>query len=170
MAGYLDYYETKVQPKLHLIADWARNGVTEQDICTNLGISVQCLINYKKKHLEVVEALKSKFEVDAIVESSLFKLATGFVEIDTIIETEINGVIVSKKTTKKYYPPVPTACLAWLNNRRQDQWRQKQEVSIKAEGINELQGFIDAVRSTVSPDDLDANGNYRDVPTDEDAK
>lgn len=58
---------------------WARDGLTDEDIATNMGVSVKTLYNYKTSHLPILHALKRGKEVaDIIVENSLFKRATGY--------------------------------------------------------------------------------------------
>jgi hypothetical protein len=47
----------QVKSKLHLVEKWARDGLREDQICKNLGISVTTLEVYKKQYPEVVKAL-----------------------------------------------------------------------------------------------------------------
>lgn len=66
----------EVKEKLVLIEAWARDGLIEEQIAKNLGISVATLSNYKNEHLEFLEALKrGKEVVDVEVENSLLKRA-----------------------------------------------------------------------------------------------
>ena len=46
-----------VQAKLHLIEKWARDGLREDQITKNLGISVTTLEVYKKSYPELVKSL-----------------------------------------------------------------------------------------------------------------
>lgn len=48
----------QVKSKLHIVEKWARDGLREDQICKNLGISVTTLEVYKKQYPEVVKALK----------------------------------------------------------------------------------------------------------------
>ena len=42
------------------IEGWAREDLTDEQIAEKMGISVASLYNYKKDHLEILEALKKK--------------------------------------------------------------------------------------------------------------
>ena len=96
-------YETHVKDKLILVEGWARDGLTEEQIAHNLGISYSTLKEYKNKHSALLTALKrGKEVVDYEVENALYKAA-------------INGNV--------------TAMIFWLKNRRPDKWRDKREHS-----------------------------------------
>jgi transposase len=47
----------QVKSELRLVKKWARDGLREDQICKNLGISVTTLEVYKKQYPEVVKAL-----------------------------------------------------------------------------------------------------------------
>ena len=134
-------YETHVKPKLDLIAQWARDGAIEQDIAKKLGVSESTFSGYKKEHPELMETLTVNKEVaDARVESALYKRATGYEYTETSKEVGPDGVKI--KTTVKQVAPDVTAQIYWLNNRRPDRWRNKQDISIegapKVEIINDI--------------------------------
>jgi len=42
---------------------WARNGLTDEQIASNMGISRKTLFNWKKKNLPILHALKKGKEV-----------------------------------------------------------------------------------------------------------
>ena len=87
---------------LILLKGWARDGLTDEQIAHNCGISTTTLYNWKNKHIEIFEALKKGKEVvDYHVENALLKKAL-------VGDT--------------------TAQIFWLKNRRPDKWRDKQEV------------------------------------------
>ena len=89
----------ELKEKLFLIAGWSRNGLTQQQIADNLGINVDTLFEYKKKHAEFSEALKHGKEIaDLQIENALFKAAK-------------EGNI--------------TAQIFWLKNRKPDKWREQ---------------------------------------------
>lgn len=57
---------------------WARDGLTDEQIAAKMGIATSTLYNYKKNHVEIVEALKKGKEVvDQKVEDSLLARAMG---------------------------------------------------------------------------------------------
>lgn len=140
-------YETHVKPKLDLIAQWARDGAIERDIAKKLGVSESTFSGYKKEHPELMETLTVNKEVaDARVESALYKRAIGYEYTETSKEVSSDGVKI--KTTVKQVAPDVTAQIYWLNNRRPDRWRNKQDISIegasKVEIINDIPKHTDS--------------------------
>lgn len=134
-------YETHVKPKLDLIAQWARDGAIERDIAKKLGVSESTFSGYKKAHQELMEMLTVNKEVaDARVESALYKRAIGY-EYDEVCTEDGPDGVKTKTITKQVAPDV-TAQIYWLNNRRPDRWRNKQDISIegasKVEIINDI--------------------------------
>ena len=51
-------YDTHVKDKLILVEGWARDGLTEEQIARNLGISYSTFKDYKNKHSALLTALK----------------------------------------------------------------------------------------------------------------
>ena len=112
------YFEWLEPDKLILIQGWARDGLTEEQIAHNMGISIKTLYNWKQKKecLPILQALKSGKEViDYIVENSLLKAAR-------------EGNV--------------TAQIFWLKNRKPDKWRDKRIVEDHLDFADD--GFIDA--------------------------
>lgn len=116
-------YETHVQPKLLLVEKWARNGLTLDQIASNLGIAKSTLCEYMKVHSDLSDALKKGKEViDTMVENALLKAAMGYdYEEDGIGK---DGVYSLKKVAH----PNTTALIFWLKNRAPKDWRDKQDV------------------------------------------
>lgn len=128
-------YDTHVKPKLLLVEAWARDGLTDEMICKNLGISVASFHNYKNEHVEFLEALKNGKEViDVMVENALLKSALGYTYNEVTYEAikigdgdvEIPGEKI--KTVIKEVAPNTTALIFWLKNRKQKEWRDKQDI------------------------------------------
>ncbi|WP_367569054.1 helix-turn-helix domain-containing protein [Lacrimispora sp.] len=73
-------YEYWLTPDgLLLLEAWARDGLTDEQIAHNMGISKATLYNYKRDHLDILEALKrGKEVVDILVENALLKRALGY--------------------------------------------------------------------------------------------
>lgn len=73
-------YEEWLTPEgLILLEGWARDGLTNEQIASNMGIAESTLYNWKNDHLEILEALKKGKEVaDYQVENALFKRALGY--------------------------------------------------------------------------------------------
>lgn len=95
-------YQEWLEPEgLLKIEGWARDGLTEEQISHNMGISRETLNQWKKQFSDISDALKrGKEVVDYMVENALFKNA-------------IEGNV--------------TAQIFWLKNRRPDKWRDKPE-------------------------------------------
>ena len=73
MAKY-EYWLT--EDGLVLLEGWARDGLTDETIADKCGISTSTLYDWKKKHLEISEALKKGKEiVDFEVENALLNEA-----------------------------------------------------------------------------------------------
>ena len=69
-------YETHVLPRLDEIADWCRNGATEEEMAARLGISRYSFIEYKKQFSDFSDILKkTKDFVDGQVENALLQSA-----------------------------------------------------------------------------------------------
>lgn len=123
-------YESNVKDKLILVEAWARNGLTDEQISKNLGISIQSFYTYKSKYIEFFESLKRGKEViDIEVENALLKRALGY-KYDEVIK-EINndtGELETTKVVTKEVQPDTTAQIFWLKNRKPKEWRDKQEI------------------------------------------
>ena len=100
-----------------------KSGLTQQQIANNLGISIDTLIENKKKYSEFNDALKKGKEViDFEVENALLKRALGY-EYEE--ETYENGILTKK--VKKQVPPDTTAQIFWLKNRKPNNWKDRVE-------------------------------------------
>lgn len=74
-----DKYYTHVEPKLLLVEAWARDGLTEEQTATKLGVAYSTFRTYKEKHPALLAALKKGQEIaDVEVENALFKRAIGY--------------------------------------------------------------------------------------------
>ena len=95
-------YQKWLEPEnLILLEGWARDGLTDEQIAKNMGISSKTLYEWKNKYSEICKSLKKGKEVaDYQVENALF---TSALEGNT------------------------TAQIFWLKNRRPDKWRDKQK-------------------------------------------
>ena len=64
------------QDKLTLLEGWARNGLTDEQIANNIGISRSTLFEWRKNNQDISNALKKGKEiVDIEVENALLKSA-----------------------------------------------------------------------------------------------
>lgn len=150
-------YETEWKDKLAVIQGWARDGLSNEQIAKNMGISAKTLYEWQNKYSEFREALKNGKEVvDREVENALLKRALGYkytevtrertVETDSETGVSKSKMVVTKKVTKEVAPDV-TAQIFWLKNRKPDKWRDKRDVGITG--------------------DMDINNPFRDLTTEE---
>lgn len=128
-----------------MLESWARNGLTDEQIAHNIGITAKTLYEWKNKYSEICEALKKGKEVvDILVENALLKRALGY-EYEEVSEKYEMGILVERKVTKKEVAPDTTAQIYWLKNRKPEDWRDKRESNIRDECEND--GFIEALKS-----------------------
>lgn len=102
---------------------WARDGLTNEQISKNMGITRETLNQWKNKFVDVSDALKKGKEVvDYEVENSLLKRALGY----TIKEKKLNkeGKLVE---VEKEVPGDVTAQIFWLKNRKPAEWKDRRE-------------------------------------------
>lgn len=116
---------------LLLLEGWARDGLTDEQIAHNCGVTTSTLYAWKDKYSEISEALKrGKEVVDIQVENALLKRALGYQYKETTREKVKNPVTgfscmsVTKEVAKEVVPDT-TAQIFWLKNRRPDKWRDK---------------------------------------------
>ena len=113
------------------IEGWARDGLINEQIAQNIGITATTLYEWKNKFPEISEALKrGKDVIDRQVENSLLKRALGYEYTETTreaVKDPESGNIemrVTKEVTKTVIPDT-TAQIFWLKNRKPDKWRDK---------------------------------------------
>lgn len=107
------------------IEGWARDGLTDEQISKNIGISRSTLNVWKDRYSDISDALKrGKDVIDRQVENALLKRALGY-EYEEVKEKFEDGVITERTVTKKEVVPDTTAQIFWLKNRKPDKWRDK---------------------------------------------
>lgn len=107
------------------IEGWARDGLTDEQIAKNIGISRSTLNVWKDRYSDISDALKKgKDIIDRQVENALLKRALGY-EYEEVKEKFEDGVITEHTVTKKEVVPDTTAQIFWLKNRKPDKWRDK---------------------------------------------
>lgn len=117
-------YAKWLEPEgLLLLEGWARDGLTEEQIAYNMGISRETLRVWKNKYSVISGTLKKGKEiVDIQVENALLKRALGYVSKEQKVTKD--GKIIE---FEKEIPPDTTAQIFWLKNRKPDKWRDKVE-------------------------------------------
>lgn len=142
-----------VKEKLPLIEGWCRNGLTEEQIIKNLGISVQTFYNYKREHIELVEVLKRGKEViDLEVENALLKRALGYRYTEVKTETDQDGNEKVTKTIKEVIPDT-TAQIFWLKNRKPREWRDRKDIEHSGNINNPYEGLTQEQLLKLASDD-----------------
>lgn len=107
------------------IEGWARDGLTDEQIAKNIGISRSTLNVWKDRYSDISDALKKgKDVIDRQVENALLKRALGY-EYEEVKEKFEDDVITERTVTKKEVVPDTTAQIFWLKNRKPDKWRDK---------------------------------------------
>ena len=100
---------------LLLLEGWARDGLTDEQIAYNMGITAKTLYEWKNKYSDISEALKKGKEV---------------------VDYEVENALLSKALAGD-----TTAQIFWLKNRRPDKWRDKPQERTE-EGPQTLEGFL----------------------------
>jgi len=110
----------QVKDKLLLVEKWCRDGLTEEQIWKNLGISVNTANEYKTKYPEFLKAIKKGKEVFITeIENALAKRAIGYEyeEIKTYIKDEDGKETTYTEKTKKHMPADVGAAAILLKNK-----------------------------------------------------
>lgn len=132
---------------------WARDGLTDEQIATNIGITAKTLYDWKKKYSNICEALKrGKDVVDREVENALLKRALGY-EYEEVKEKIEDGEITERTVTKKEVVPDVTAQIFWLKNRKRETWADRQNIEISQpidDSIKEMEAYFEQLKESGS--------------------
>lgn len=153
---------------LLLLAAWARDGLTDEQIAHNCGLkSASTLYDWKNRFPEISEALKrGKEVVDIEVENALLKRAKGYeyTEEKVEVETRADGTPVSRKvvqTVKQVAPDVGAAAF-WLKNRLPKKYRDHPLEDSNTEEFNHnIQSLAELIKSPApnrNIDDIEKQG------------
>lgn len=133
------YQEWLTEEGLLQLESWARDGLTDEQIASNMGIAIRTLYEYKERYPQIMQSLKrGKEVVDIQVENALLKRALGYSYKEVTREKIFNPetgqyeLMPTKEVTKEVVPDT-TAQIFWLKNRRPEQWRDKRDVSVEGE-------------------------------------
>lgn len=115
------------EENLLLLEGWARDGLTDEQIAKNIGITVSTFYEWKKKYSEISQSLKKGKEV-----------------VDYEVENALLSSALEGNTTAQIF---------WLKNRRPDKWRDKQKEETDKTALDKLDSILkeikdDAERST----------------------
>lgn len=157
------YEEWLTEDSLKVLEGWARDGLSDEQICKNMGICKDSFYRWKKEYPPFSDAIKrGKAPIDFEVENALLKSALGHtVTLKKPIKVKVEKQLVGKgKVVEEhieyveeevYVPPQATAQIFWLKNRRPDKWRDRPQTGAEAIEIPD-DGFIDALNGTAAKD------------------
>lgn len=131
MAKKTLYEKLDIESKLGLVEGWKRDGLTDEQIAKNLGVSWNTLKKWKANKEAFMTAIKKGKEVsDYELENALHKRAVGYYyEEETVTNA---GEVV---TVKKYEHANPTSLIFALKNRLPNKYRDKVEQEITQRNI-----------------------------------
>ena len=112
---------------VEIAASLAKNGATDADVATALGVSIRTVWRWQAEHAAFCQALAvPPGAPDDRVERSLFQRSVGYT-YDAEKVFQHNGQPVRVPITE-HIPPDPGAAMKWLTNRRPDRWRDRQSL------------------------------------------
>ena len=137
-------YQEWLEPEgLLKIEGWARDGLTDEQIAHNMGISSSTLYEWKNTYSEISETLKrGKEVVDRLVENALLKRALGY-EYEEVKEKYEYGEITERTVTKKQVVPDTTAQIFWLKNRKPKDWRDNPVYNADEDALKRLDAVLE---------------------------
>ena len=128
------YHEWLTKEGLLKLESWARDGLTNEQIAKNIGVTRKTLQEWIKKYSDISNALKKGKEVvDIEVENALLKRALGYEyeEVKTYIE-EVDGKKKKRvEKTVKHVPADVSAAIFWLRNRKGFVWSNRDAIEAK---------------------------------------
>lgn len=149
--GKYEYWLT--EEGLLLIEGWARDGLTNEQIAQNMGISRSTLHEWKDRYSDISDTLKKgKDVVDRQVENALLKRALGY-EYEEIKEKFEGNVMTERTVTKKEVVPDVTAQIFWLKNRKRETWADRQNIEISQpidDSIKEMEAYFEQLKESSS--------------------
>lgn len=143
-------YEYWLTPEgLLKIEGWARDGLTDEQIAKNMGITAKTLYAWKNKYGEICKSLKrGKEVVDRQVENALLKRALGY----TYEEITYEGGVETKRVVKEVVPDT-TAQIFWLKNRKREAWADRQNIELSQpidDSIKEMEAYFEQLKASGS--------------------
>ena len=145
---------------LMVLAGWARDGYTFEDIANAIGIGLSSLIKWRKQYPEIEAALKQARQViDYKVENALLKAALGYTKKEVVVTTIMRyGRVVEtqKEESTLDVPPSTQAIQFWLTNRLPDKWKRDPQKVTLDEVLDDGGVKIEVVRAQkpeIEPED-----------------
>jgi transcriptional regulator with XRE-family HTH domain len=150
------YHEWLTPEGLIKIEGWARNGLTNEQIAHNCGITRETLNQWRNKYSAISDALKKGKEVvDIQVENALLQRALGYdyEEREEFIEDTDGARKKRVRVLKKKALPDVAAQIFWLRNRRRGTWSNNPE-GTHAENTGENDNLFEAIKTAVKKNEV----------------
>lgn len=143
---------------LTLIGCWTRDGLDYGQIAERIGIDRVTFVKWRKKYPEIAEAVAVNKElIDYKVENALLKAALGYETKEVTVTVGAKAVggemyqVLKEEKTKNVAPNV-MACLAWLNNRKHNEWKRNRD-NVEQVNAEDQSVTISIVRGDGEPDE-----------------
>lgn len=129
----VDLYEKWVKGKEEVIKADCREGADLKGLARRLGCgltTINSIVRSSEKFRDLIR--EDRETADLSVVSALYKRALGYEYEETVSKVSVGKdgaampTVVEKR--KRHVPPDTLAALAWLRNRRPEEWRDKKEV------------------------------------------
>lgn len=157
------YHDWLTEDGLNRVEGWARDGLTDEQICRNMRISKDTFYRWVNQFSEFSDAIKrGRAPVDFEVENALLKSALGHtitvkkpMKVKTEKQLAGKGKIVEEHVEiveeEVYIPPQVVAQIFWLKNRKPERWRDRPQEGAQIEEAQD-DGFIAALNDTAVKD------------------
>jgi len=130
------------------VEGWARDGLEDRQVAARLGLSAGHFCGLKKQWPGLSEALdKGRRPLDTLVESSLFRRATGMRVRTVVRESRDGGASEVVRETETELPPDVGAAMAWLRHRKPEKWNTatRTQVELEASGSIAIEKWLETV-------------------------
>jgi transcriptional regulator with XRE-family HTH domain len=158
--GRKNKYKEFVEPYLETIKAMCQKGLTEEQICENIGVGRSTFQRYKNQFRELRDTLKrGRQDMIAQVENAQYKRAIGYeytvqkISIEPTGKVNKDGAPIIKKkieTTTKYMPPDVKACIFILKNRSPQDWHDRKPHEILGNSGKEFKIVVEHVEENNS--------------------
>lgn len=135
-------YQDWLSPeKLAQLQAWKRDGLTDNEIAENIGISRSTYYAWLNKHRDISDSIKKGQEQMIVnVENALYKRAIGYEYTEKkvkIQENHLGSTTIREQVVKDVAPDVGAAIFI-LKNRSDGKWRDKREYDMSTDSVDKL--------------------------------
>jgi transposase-like protein len=123
---------TKYDPEITPLLVWSylQGGDTIKQIAEKLEVNPDTIYEWASKYPAFSDTIKNGREkTNAEVEQTLLKRAMGYTYNRVKIETDKEGKVIKKTAETMHVIPDALSIKLWLNNRKPEKWKDKQEIS-----------------------------------------